>query len=439
MSLYGALMTGVSGLSANSAALSVASSNIANVNTVGYKTNQAAFSTLLAASVGPTQVGSAGVTVTNHQNITEQGLLTTASATTDLAISGNGFFVVSKAPAQVGVSQPQYYTRAGDFTPDGSGDLRNSAGYYLMGWALDTNGNIPSDRNDLTAVNINSLSGKATPTTQITFKANLQSTATANTTYAPGDMAAGTVQPDFQRTINVYDSQGGAQPVQMSFVKTGANTWAYEVTYQGDPTNITGTNPIAMGTMQFNDDGTLATADTSAATPTGSVAVTLPWDPTTSGLSPQALTINLGTVGTSDGVTQFSSPSILVSSAVDGALFGSVTGVSIDTDGYVTAQFSNGLTQKIYKLPLATFDNPDGLEAVSGNAYLTTQNSGTPTIGEANTGVAGSINSNALEGSTVDLATEFTNLITTQRAYSASSRIITTASEMLDQLLQMTH
>ena len=140
-------------------------------------------------------------------------------------------------------------------------------------------------------------------------------------------------------------------------------------------------------------------------------------------------------------MTQFDSPSTLVSSSVDGALFGNLSGVQIDNQtAIVTAQFSNGLTQKIFKLPVATFANPDGLTAISGNAYTASaRNPARPRLGEANTGGAGSIQANALEGSTVDLATEFTNLITTQRAYSASARIITTASEMLDQLLQMSH
>jgi flagellar hook protein FlgE len=249
-------------------------------------------------------------------------------------------------------------------------------------------------------------------------------------------MTAGTVTPDFQRTINAYDSQGGTQPLQVSYVKTGANTWAYEVSYQGAASNITGSNPIAQGTMSFNSDGTLANADTSAATPTGSINVTIPWS-AASGLSSQTISLNMGTVGSSNGVTQFDSASTLTNSTVDGALFGSLTGVSINQDGFVTANFSNGLSQKIYQLPLATFTNPDGLQAVSGNAYQASANSGVATVSEANTGGAGSLSSDALEASTVDLATEFTNLITTQRAYEASSKIITTAAQMLDQLMQM--
>jgi flagellar hook protein FlgE len=249
------------------------------------------------------------------------------------------------------------------------------------------------------------------------------------------------VTPSFERTVNVFDGQGGAQPLQVAFVKTAANTWAYEVTYQGAAANIGSppNNLVASGTMAFNADGTLNTADTAAASPTGSISFTLPWVPGVSGLNPQTISINMGTPGASDGIAQFDNPSALVSSSVDGQLFGSLTGVSIDGNGFVTAQFSNGLATKVFKLPIATFANSDGLTAISGNAYAASNNSGTPTVGEANVGGAGSVQSKALEGSTVDLATEFTNLITTQRAYSASAKIITTASEMLDQLLQITH
>jgi flagellar hook protein FlgE len=437
MSLFGALTTGVSGLDAFSQALSVTSSNIANVNTTGYKDSESDFSTLLASTMGSDDASSsAGVVATTNQDITQQGLLTTTSTPTDMAISGNGFFVVSQSPATAGSSTAQLYTRAGDFTPDSDGDLQNSAGMYLMGWPLDSSGNLPSDLNDLTAVNVNNLSGKAEATTTMTLQANLQSSSAVDSTYAPGDMANGTVTPDFETTVNVYDSQGGTQPLQVAYTKTGANTWAYEVSYQGSSTNLSSANPIAEGTMSFNSDGTLATANTAAATPTGSVNVTIPWS-TSSGLAAQTISLNMGTPGGSNGVTQFDSTSALTNSSVNGALLGTVTGVSIDTNGYVTANFSNGLSQKIYKLPIATFANADGLSGVSGNAYQASLQSGTATVGQANTGGAGTIQSSALEGSTVDLATEFTNLITTQRAYEASTRIITTATDMLDQLLQM--
>jgi flagellar hook protein FlgE len=436
-------MIGVSGLDANSQALSIASSNIANVNTVGYKASSANFSTLLASAMGSGDVSNAGVMSSATQNITTQGTIGTASSPTDLAISGNGFFVVSNTPAAAGSVNSQYYTRAGDFAPDQNGNLVNSAGNYLMGWPLDSTGNVPTNRTDMTAVNINNLSGKAEATTTMTLQANLQASTAADATYTKGDMTAGTATPDFQRTINVYDSQGGSQPLQISYVKTAANTWSYEVSYQGAAANLgSATNPIATGDMTFNSDGTLAgITDTtnSPAVPStdGTVGITIPWDTAASGLQPQAITLNMGTLNSSNGVTQFDSPSSLTSSTVDGSLFGSLSGVTVDTSGYVTANFSNGLSQKIYKLPIATFSNPNGLTAVSGNAYQASNASGVATINEAKTGGAGAIQSSSLEASTVDLATEFTNLITTQRAYQASSKIITTASQMLDQLLQM--
>jgi flagellar hook protein FlgE len=439
MSIYGAMMIGVSGLDANSRALSVASSNIANVNTIGYKASGNAFSTLLASAVGSGDVSQAGVIANQAQHVTDQGGITSTQSPTDLAISGNGFFVVSPTLKSNTVkAQSLLYTRAGSFTPDADGNLKNTAGFYLMGWPLDSNGNVPTDRNDLDDINVNNLAGKAEQTTQMAIKANLQASATVKT-YTTGDMAAGTVTPDFQRTINVYDSQGGAQPLQVNYIKTGANTWSYEVVYQGPAANIGSptNNVIATGTMQFNADGTLKTADTSSATPTGSINVTIPWVPGVSGLNPQTIAINMGSVGSSDGITQFDNPSALVSSSIDGALFGSLSGISIDSDGFVTAEFSNGLSQKVFKIPVATFANPDGLNAVSGDAYAESNNSGTPTIGEANLGGAGTIQSKALEGSTVDLATEFTNLITTQRAYSASARIVTTADQMLQTLEQI--
>lgn len=447
MSLYGAMMTGVAGLSAYSNALSVASANIANVNTTGYKTATSDFSTLLASASSASDSASASVVSSSGQNVTQQGLLQTSTSSTDLAISGNGFFVVSQSSAD---TTSREYTRAGSFSTDSNGYLKNSAGLYLLGWQLDSNGDVPSDRNDMTTINVNSLTGKAEATTKVGVQINLQASTTAETaSYTAGDMSLDStdsnyVTPDFQRTINVYDSQGGSQPLQLSFVKTAANTWAYEVTYQGDSSNITSTSStyptlIASGTCTFNTDGTLASVTPTGGTASsdGSVDVTIPWDSTTSGLEPQTIALNFGTLNSSTGLTQFDNSSTMSSSTVNGALFGALSGISVGTDGTVTAQFSNGLSQAVYKIPLATFSNPDGLSQISGNAYTQSTNSGSPTINEADSGSAGTIEAKNLEESTVDLATEFTSLITTQRAYSAASKIVTTASTMLDDLLSM--
>ncbi|MEI9931482.1 MAG: flagellar hook protein FlgE [Rhizomicrobium sp.] len=438
MSLYDAMMIGVAGLDANSRALSIYSSNIANVNTVGYKTSSSAFATMLASATGTQGASDSSVMANAQQNIVQQGLLTATSSPTDLAISGNGFFQVSSSPSLQG--QP-LYTRAGSFQPDAAGNLENTAGLYLMGWPI-TNGGAPStDPNALQAINLSNLSGKGEATTKMSLQQNLQASATEDDTYTAGDMTNGVVQPDFTRTINVYDSQGGSQPLQISYIKTGPNQWGYEVSYQGTAGNITGSNPISTGTLQFDSNGALvSTTDTtgggSSTSTDGSANITIPWD-ANSGLQPQTINLDFGTPGKSDGTSQFDTASVMTNSNVDGAVFGDVTGVKIGSDGTVNAIYSNGLSEAVFKIPLVTFANADGLSEVSGNAFAQTSQSGTPMVNDAGTGGSGTIASSALEGSTVDLATEFTNMITTQRAYSASARVVTTASQMLDTLMQM--
>jgi flagellar hook protein FlgE len=432
MSLYGALTLGIAGLNANSQALSAASSNIANVNTVGYKNATTNFSTFLNAESGVGNKSSAGVIATIGQDVTAQGLPTTTSSNTDLSISGNGFFVVA---SNSGANAARQYTRAGSFAPDANGNLVNSAGLYLLGYKLDANGNAPTDTTKLSLISTSGLSGTAKASGNISLQANLLAGSTIDASYVAGDMAAGNATPDFTRTINVYDSQGGQQPVTFSFVKTGANQWAYEASYAGDASNLTSSGPISQGTVSFNSDGTLANVN-GASPASGNIAMTIPWDSSTSGLAPQNLSVNLGTIGGTSGLTQYNTASTF-SSTVDGSAFGNVTGVTVGRDGTVTAQFSNGLSQAVYKVPLAPFTNPNGLGQLSGHAYSATRDAGAANINLADSGAAGSIQSKSLEGSTVDLATEFTNLITTQRAYSASARIITTADQMLQQLEQL--
>lgn len=431
MSLYGALNIGVLGLAANSAALSATSSNIANVNTVGYKTQTANFETFLNTS-GLVGNASAGVTAVVSQDVTTQGLPTTTSSPTDLSISGSGFFVVSTGLA---ASANQEFTRAGSFSPDENGNLKNAAGLFLMGYPLDSLGNVPTNTSNLSLVNISSLSGKASPTDHMGMQANLQSSAAADATYTVGDITAGNVTPDFQRTINVYDSLGGSQPLTYSFVKTGANAWAYEVSYAGSAGNLTSANPISTGTVTFNSDGTLKNVN-GASPASGTFSLTIPWAAST-GLLPQPITVDLGAVNGTSGLTQFDAASTLNGTSPNGSPFGAITGVQVAKDGTVTALFSNGLSQNVYKIPIATFTNPDGLGQVNGNAYIATKASGAASINLAGTASAGTITAQSLEGSTVDLASEFTNLITTQRAYSASARIITTADQMLQQLEQL--
>jgi flagellar hook protein FlgE len=431
MSLYGALTIGVAGLAANSLALGATASNIANVNTVGYKNQTVNFATFLNIP-GLAGNSSAGVSAMVGQNVTTQGLPTSTSSPTDMSISGNGFFVVA---SNASATATQEYTRAGSFTPDENGNLKNAADLFLLGWKLDSQGNIPTNTSALSMINVSALSGKAQATANLGIQANLQASSTSVPTYTTGQLTSGAVAADFTRTINIYDSQGGSQPITFSFVKTGANAWAYEATYSGPSANLSSANPIGTGTVTFNSDGTMKNVN-GAAPASGTFNLTVPWAAST-GLASQTVAINLGAVGGTSGLTQFDSASTLNGTSPDGSPFGSITGVTVAKDGTVTAQFSNGLSQAVYKVPIATFTNPDGLGQMNGNAYTATRASGAANINLANTGAAGGIAAQTLEASTVDLATEFTNLITTQRAYSASARIVTTADKMLQELEQL--
>lgn len=417
MSLYSALFAGVSGLNAYSSAMGVISDNITNVNTVGYKAAAAQFSTLVTDSRSSGMYSPGGVQQVTRTLIGEQGLLQQTNSNTDLSVDGAGFFVTETLGGET------RFTRAGSFSPDAEGNLSNVAGLYLKGWPIAADGTVASST-DVTAmqrINIAQLSGTAEATTQVRLRANLQSSQTAFAgTYAAGDMQAGTVTPHFARNVGVFDAQGGVHDVTMAFLKTGPNAWAVEI-YSPD-------GALAAGTLGFNADGSL---DIAASDP----ALFGPFTPVWSnGAGSRPITLSLGTDGDVDGITQFDSASALISRSTDGALFGNVTGVTIADDGTVSAIFDNGLSREVFKVPLVTFQNPDGLLRLQGNAYGVSDFSGDYSLNEAGAGGAGRIVPGTLEASTVDLAREFTDMITVQRAYSASTRIITAADEMLAEL-----
>lgn len=441
MSIYGALFSGVSGLSANSAALGIISDNIANVNTIGYKDSKARFSTLVTAPAGAHSYSPGGVQITPLQNIDRQGLLQASDSPTDLAITGRGFFVTSSSAAP-GVGESRF-TRAGAFRTDENGLLKNSAGDFLLGWPIDNFGNLPTNLSDLSAlvpIDISSLSGTADPTTEMSIQANLKASQPVNpaaTTYAAGDIASGAVaSPDFVRSVQIFDSQGGNRTMTLGFIKTSANTWAAEAYVQPATDADALLHPnglIASGNVIFQSDGTLSGATTF---PNAGGTLDITWDATT-GLNTSSIALDMGTVGLPDGITQFATNSTLTSASVNGSVFGNLLGLEVDNTGTVTINFENGIRRPIYKIPLAVFANPNGLSARSGNTYGASDSSGAVTLLEATQGGAGRIDPSVLEASTVELAAEFTNLITAQRAYSASAKIITTADEMLDELIRI--
>ena len=438
MSLTAAMFSGVSGLAAQSTAMAMISDNISNTNTIGYKGTNAIFSTLVTESATDTTYSAGGVIVHPRAQVDQQGLITASDSTTHMAVAGDGFFVVHTLADPTASGGNYIYTRAGTFEPDSTGLLRNAQGYYLQGWEIDPNGNIPANQSDLAAltpVNITGLTGNAEATSTINLKANLSSDQTSfGAGYVAGDMTNGTTDPHFVRSFQVYDSMGSAHSITFNFLRTGTgatpNEWTVEVTADTDGDGAE--DMLTSQVVSFNSDGTLDAGGTTLGN-----TVTIPWAASLGIDTPQAIALNFGSDGLSDGFTQFASNSELVSSEVNGALFGSFNSVFIDEEGTVIAKFDNGTSKEIYKIPVATFANPNGLRNRDGNSYDETPDSGTFTLREATLGGAGRIISSATEASTVDIAGEFTRMIITQRSYSAAGKIITTADEMLDELIRL--
>ncbi len=459
MSLYTALNIGVQGLRANSNALSGISNNIANINTVGYKRTRTDFSALVSSQTQNVLNAGGGVSAEGRRQISQQGLVQAASSTTDLAITGNGFFAVTEQPNRAGSAPNLLYTRAGAFAPDENGDLRNAAGYFLQGWQAESDGSFITNSTDtsaLSTVNVSSISGVASASSSISLNGNLQSSqeisasaATYDGTVSATNMASGAITPDFERSMQIFDSLGGVRNLKIAFLKdaTAANTWNVEVYASPASDVVSGSGlvdgQLATGTVVFNADGTINVANSTIpasleilASDSGTPAAgEVRWD-AGAGIAAQTLTLDIDGTNGVGGLTQFDAASGFNSVAVDGSAFGNLVGVNIDRDGFVLANFTNGVTRKIYKLPIATFANANGLIAADGGAYKETNQSGALSLREAGK-LSGSISSQALEGSNVDLAEEFADMISVQRAYSASSKIITTADEMLDELIRI--
>ena len=428
MSLYSALYAGVSGLTAESSAMAGVADNITNINTVGYKGIDTEFSTLVTDGGLKGSYSAGGLIAAPHALISKQGLLQAASSSTALGINGSGFFVTRDG---TNPASSVAFTRAGDFTPDEQGYLRNSGGYYLQGWPLNAQGGYTNTGSltDLQPVRLSDLAGTAAATTKISMRANLDSTtAPFAGTYNAGDIATGTVTPAFTRSLDVYDAQGGSHTVTMGFLKTGANQWAAEI-YAQPATDVTAANGLlASGTVAFNPDGSLNLA---GSTPALFGPLNVGW---TNAAGSQPITLGLGTEGGLDGLTQFGSSSAVISSSVDGGQLNNIASIAVSNSGRVSAVFDNGTTRPVFQLPLATFPNPDGLTRTNGSAYTMSDASGNYAINQPGSLGAGSIQSSTLEASNVDLATEFTNMIRFQRAYSAASKIITTVDDMLQEV-----
>lgn len=470
MSINSAMRAGVSGLTANSAALAAISDNIANVNTVGYKRNQVDFSTIVTASNNKGSYSAGGVSAKSRQQVSAQGLLQQTNSSTDIGISGQGFFVTSEKAINATGDNSRLFTRAGSFQLDKDGYLRNSSGLYLQGWVADSNGVISAtpDINSLGSINVSSIGGAATPTTRAVISGNLKADqpfsaaaqALALGAATPGaydvatnsmsmyDPATGTgVKPDFSIQMAVGDSKGVKHTLQLDVMRdadpANANQWYAEI-HAIPASDIDGAaagGDLQSGKIAFNPDGTFdSTASTLFASWTNPVlsidasgGAGIKWADSV-GAAAQDVSIFLG--GPAGPLTQLATASTQTVNT-NGTAFGGLTNIEVGEDGFVTAHFDNGNSRKIAQVALATFANPEGLAAVSGNAYRVAVESGPLNLKMPGDRGAGILSASTLESSTVDLSSEFTGLITTQRAYSASSKIITTADQMLEELLSI--
>lgn len=417
MSLYGMMRTGVSGMNAQANRLSTVADNIANSDTTGYKRSSAEFSTLVMPSTGGAY-NSGGVTTTIRQAVSDPGVLQYTTSVSDLAVSGDGFFVVQDP------SGTPYLTRAGAFVPDGQGRLVNSAGFQLMAYSYE---------NGVPAATVNGFEGlvpvvisdqgmTATPSTQGSYAGNLPAGATPVAAANLPAANAATAQYTSKSSMVAYDNLGNKKLLDVYFTNTGAGTWQVAVFDQSKATPGT--------SFPYTAGGFLGSANLTFDTTTGKLAGT----PTSVSFTvPNGASLNLDL----SALTQLGTGFTVSDAQVNGNAPSTIDKVQISKDGTIYAQYKDGSTKPLYKIPLADVQSPDELAALPGNVYSQGTDSGAVRVGFANEGKLGSIISGALENSNVDIAEELTNMIAAQRSYTANSKVFQTGSDLMDVLVNL--
>ena len=422
------IFTGISGLNANAMALSVIGDNIANANTVGFKASRANFGDILSQTLGGAaamQVGR-GAMIYDVQKLFTQGTLETTANPLDLAIEGDGFFVVQQ------VNGPTYYTRAGQFRIDKNGYVVDSNGYRLQAYEM-LEGSRTGAIGD---VNLAGLMSAPSATGGIRLQVNLDSRDEEPSTWT-GPSGGNLPDPDtynFSTAITIYDSQGNPHLVYTYFRKTGINVWKAHVVYNNssDPDNPNyvevdfdstslGTQPI---TLTFKEDGSLNTITPDPATASFDFDA---WGAT----SPQTVTFNF------TNSTQYGSPNAVVFQTQDGYTSGNLIAITVDQNGIISGVFTNGQVKSVAQVVLAKFVAAHNLTKVGKNLFLESYASGGPTYGAPGTIGVGTVYANSLESSNVDLAEEFIRMIAAQRGYQANVRVITTTDNMLNELMNV--
>ncbi|MDI7155920.1 flagellar hook protein FlgE [Leptospira santarosai] len=456
------LYSGVSGLKNHQVRMDVIGNNISNVNTHGFKTERVTFQDMISqelrgasepkeniGGVNPQQVG-LGSLIAAIDKIMTQGSLQTTGKNTDVAMSGEGFFIVKDG-------DKQFYTRAGAFNLDKNGYYVNPAnGLKVQGWnsRLDEKGNkfINSSASieDIIIPVYSKEPAKAT--TQIDFKSNLNSSAPSVPPDATQEEITAMINdpdPKMRRghvtTIKTFDDQGIQREFKMEFYKVRDNTWKARLSMTdatqlsadvsgtgGQNTQLPENTELEFG---FTPDGKLVyVSDGVDSMNSGKlnakVSFRIAGNPAV-----QSFDLNLGEAGMVDGITQFSSDFTSKAVKQDGYTMGYLESFSIDNSGTITGVFSNGVRQPLARIATAVFNNPAGLDKAGDTMFAYSMNSGEPNIGEAGVQGRGKINAGLLEMSNVDLSDQFTDMIVTQRGFQANSRTITTSDQMIQEVL----
>jgi flagellar hook protein FlgE len=405
--MISSLRTGVSGLKTHQTKMDVTGNNIANVNTIGFKRSRTAFTDVLGqrmlgtnrssrgAAVNTSFVGF-GVQVSSIDRNWNQGALENTSYATDLALNGDGFFIVSNGEREM-------MTRNGRFEFGADGTLINKGGLSVQGFNIDSEGNV--DQSALGDIKINwSSQSLAHATDEVTTGGNLSADA------AIGD--------EVNISTVIYDDQGTAHTALITYEKTADDTWGYDITYGGSLT------PPAFapttGTMDFETDGSL----------TNSTPIDVTWDAEYADSS-TTFAVNI------ENITQTSGNTTAIVRSQDGYQSGKLIGYNIAPNGMVSLNYSNGESTNQYQMAIATVNNPNGLDNVGDGQYATTASSGNMIKGRAGNEIETGIVAGALEMSNVDLATEFTDMIVAQRGYQAGARVITTSDEILQETVNL--
>jgi flagellar hook protein FlgE len=406
----------LTGLEADTTALNTIANNLSNMSTTSYKAQNVSFSDLFYQQIGDTGSGDpiqtgAGTQVSSIATDYTQGSINSTGTSTDVAIDGDGYFIVQNNGATE-------YTRDGGFSLTTEGGLTTSSGGSVMGYPA-TNGVVDTNAPLSPIVIPVGAVEQPNPTTSISMTANLDSAA-----------AVGTVVPD---QITVYDSQGTSYTATVTYTKTATNTWSYGIT-------LTNANGTAAATSSTGNTGTLTfDANGNLLTPAANVTGI-----NFSGLSDGAANLSLNwnlypTAGGASTVTQVASASTMATSDQNGYASGEYQSFMVNSDGSISVSFNNGQSTLVGQVALATVANQQGLSRVGGNNYVTTLASGTASVGVAGAGGRGTLESGSLEQSNVNVSTEFSDLIVAQQAYEANSKAITTFDQVSQDTINMIH